>query len=163
MLINLHVKNLALIDEEEIAFGQGLNILSGETGAGKSIILGALSLALGQKGSSKILRDESQDGLVEAVFTIASDEQRKVLQDLDIPCYDDEVILTRRITSTRLVSRINGETVPAVKMKQAGSVLLDIYGQNEHQSLLSKKQHLQMLDAYAKRTGVTESCYERSF
>ncbi len=151
MLINLHVKNLALIDEEEISFGHGLNILSGETGAGKSIILGALSLALGQKGSSKMLRNEDQDGLVEAVFSIASEEQRKVLQELDIPCYDDEVILTRRITSTRLVSRINGETVPAVKMKQAGSVLLDIYGQNEHQSLLSKKQHLNMLDSYAKK------------
>ncbi len=151
MLINLHVKNLALIDEEEIGFGQGLNILSGETGAGKSIILGALSLALGEKGSTKMLRDEAKDGLVEAVFEVSSDGQKAALEALDIPCYDDEVILTRRITSSRLVSRINGETVPAQKMKQAGAVLLDIYGQNEHQSLLSKKKHLSMLDSYAKK------------
>ena len=79
MLVYLHVKNLALIDEEEIEFTGGLNILSGETGAGKSIILGALNLALGEKVPKEMLRDETKDGIVEVTFTITNEEQREAL------------------------------------------------------------------------------------
>ena len=150
MLESLHVKNLALIDETEIVFGKGLNILSGETGAGKSILLGALHLALGGRVAKEMLRDESADAVVEAVFSVRDERQRKLLEEMDLPIYEDEVILSRRITESRTVARINGETVPAAKRKQAGSVLLDIYGQQEHQSLTQKKKHMELLDTYGK-------------
>lgn len=150
MLEILHVKNLALIEEEDITFLDGLHILSGETGAGKSIILGALGLALGGKVSKDMLRDPGKEALVEAVFRITRDSQRKQLAELDIEPYDDEVILSRKITESRSVAKINGEMVPAIKMKQVGDIFLDIHGQNDHQSLLHKKKHLEMLDEYAK-------------
>lgn len=150
MLENLHVKNLALIEEEDITFLDGLHILSGETGAGKSIILGALGLALGGKVSKDMLRDPGKEALIEAVFRITRDSQRKQLAELDIEPYDDEVLLSRKITESRSVAKINGEMVPAIKMKEVGDIFLDIHGQNDHQSLLHKKKHLEMLDEYAK-------------
>lgn len=150
MLENLHVKNLALIEEEDITFLDGLHILSGETGAGKSIILGALGLALGGKASKEMLRDGDKEALVEAVFRVTRESQRKQLAALDVEPYDDQIILSRKITESRSVAKINGEMVPAVKMKQVGDIFLDIHGQNDHQSLLHKKKHLEMLDEYAK-------------
>ena len=152
MLENLHVKNLALIEEEDITFLDGLHILSGETGAGKSIILGALGLALGGKVSKEMLRDGDKEALVEAVFRVTRESQRKQLAALDVEPYDDQIILSRKITESRSVAKINGEMVPAVKMKQVGDIFLDIHGQNDHQSLLHKKKHLEMLDEYAKMT-----------
>ena len=146
MLENLHVKNLALIEEEDITFLDGLHILSGETGAGKSIILGALGLALGGKVSKEMLRDGDKEALVEAVFRVTRESQRKQLAALDVEPYDDQIILSRKITESRSVAKINGEMVPAVKMKQVGDTFLDIHGQNDHQSLLHKKKHLEMLD-----------------
>ncbi len=149
MLVYLHVSNLALIEEEEIEFAKGLNILSGETGAGKSIILGALHLALGEKVPAEMLRDESRPGIVEATFTITDDEERSALQAMDIS-FDDEVILSRKITGSRSVAKINGEVVPAEKLRSVGSLFIDIYGQSEHQSLSDKRKHLMMLDEYGK-------------
>ena len=146
MLQNLHIKNLILIEEEEITFSEGLNILSGETGAGKSIILGALTLALGGRASRDVIRDESHDALVEATFS-ASDEVKNLLLSYDIEC-GDEVVLTRKISGEKSIARINGETVPAGRLKEVGGLLIDIYGQHEHQSLLQKSKHLSLLDAY---------------
>ena len=150
MLENLHVKNLALIEEEDITFLDGLHILSGETGAGKSIILGALNMALGAKVDKEMLRDGNQEALVEVVFRITRDSQKKALEDLDVSLYDEQVILTRKITENRSVAKINGETVPAQKMKEVGDIFLDIHGQHEHQSLSNKRKHLELLDEYAK-------------
>ena len=149
MLVNLHVKNLALIQEEEIHFGKGLNILSGETGAGKSIILGALSFALGQKVSKDALRNPNEEALVEAVFLVG-EEEKAVLNALDISVYDDEVILRRKLSGERSSAKINGETFPAQRLKEVGELLLDIYGQHENQSLLHKKKHLELLDEFGK-------------
>ena len=149
MLVYLHVKNLALIDEEESEFAEGLNILSGETGAGKSIILGALNLALGEKVPKEMLRDETKDGIVEVTFTITNEEQREALRRLDIT-FDDEVILSRKITESRSVAKINGEMIPADKLKEVGSFFIDIYGQSEHQTLTDKRKHLAMLDEYGR-------------
>lgn len=149
MLVYLHVKNLALIEEEEIEFTKGLNILSGETGAGKSIILGALNLALGEKVPKEMLRDETKEGIVEVTFTITTDEQKEALNNMDIS-FDDEVILSRKITENRSVAKINGEMVPADKLKSVGAHFIDIYGQSEHQSLVDKRKHLEMLDEYGK-------------
>lgn len=150
MLASLHVKNLALIDEEEIVFSNGLNILSGETGAGKSIILGALHLSLGDKASKDFLRDADSEAFVEAVFLVKDKATQEALRALDVEPYDDEVIMSRRITEARSVGKINGEQVPAAKMKEVGALLLDIYGQKEHQSLLNTKRHMELLDEFAK-------------
>lgn len=150
MLENLHVKNLALIEEEDITFLEGLHVLSGETGAGKSMILGALDLALGGKVSKEMLRDNGKEGLVEVVFTVTTQAQRDRLAELEIEAYDDQVILSRKITENRSVAKINGEMVPAVRMKQVGDIFLDIHGQHDHQSLLHKRKHMELLDEYAK-------------
>lgn len=150
MLASLHVKNLALIDEEEIIFSKGLNILSGETGAGKSIILGALHLSLGDKASKDFLRDADSEAFVEAVYLINDEATKQALRDLGVEPYDDEVIMSRKITESRSVAKINGEQVPAAKMKEVGDILLDIYGQKEHQSLLNTHKHMEFLDEFAK-------------
>ena len=150
MLASLHVKNLALIDEEEIIFSKGLNILSGETGAGKSIILGALHLSLGDKASKDFLRDAESEAFVEAVYLINDEKTKEALRALDVEPYDDEVIMSRKITESRSVGKINGEQVPASKLKEVGDILLDIYGQKEHQSLLNTHKHMELLDEFAK-------------
>lgn len=146
---NLHVKNLALIDEIEVEFGPGLNILTGETGAGKSIILGSVNLALGGRYSRDILRKGAQYGLVELTFAPENEKLLKRLADLEIFPEDGMVVLSRRLMDGRSTSRINGETVTMARLKEAAGILIDIHGQHEHQSLLYKKNQLQILDAYA--------------
>ncbi len=148
MLTYLRVKNLAIIDEEEIEFGSGLNVLSGETGAGKSIILGALALAMGDKPAKGLIRDTSKEALVEAIFTVNS-RQKALLAGNDIEIDEDEIILQRKITPQRTIARVNGESVPSGMLGRISGILIDIYGQNEHQSLLSKKNHIVLLDDYA--------------
>ncbi|MDY5846972.1 MAG: DNA repair protein RecN [Bariatricus sp.] len=153
MLQNLHVKNLALIDEAEVDFSEGLNILTGETGAGKSIVLGSVSLALGGRYSSDMLRKGTESGLVELTFSVNSSETLRKLRELEIEPDDGQVIISRKLTGSRSVSRINGETVTVTKLKEAASALIDIHGQHEHQSLIYKKNHLAILDAFAKDAG----------
>lgn len=152
MLLNLHVKNLALIEETEVNFGQGLNILSGETGAGKSIIIGSVNLALGEKVPKAMLRENADYALVELVFTVEHSHQEQALRELDIFPENGEIIMSRKIMSSgRSVCRINSETVSAALMRKVASLLIDIHGQHEHQSLLTKKNHMKYLDDYAKR------------
>ena len=150
MLQNLHVKNLALIEEAEVDFKPGLNILSGETGAGKSIIIGSINLALGEKVQKEMLRENEENALVELVFSVENEAQKKALEEMDVFLEDDCVILSRRIANGRGVAKINGESVPASKMRDVAALLIDIHGQHEHQSLLHKKKHLEILDAFAK-------------
>ena len=150
MLRSLHVKNLALIDEAEVKFGEGLNILSGETGAGKSIIIGSINLALGGKVQKEMLRENADAALVELIFEVKEENIKAALAAMDVSVEDDMLIMSRKITGGRSVARINGETVPASKVKEAAALLIDIHGQHEHQSLLSKKKHLEILDDYAK-------------
>lgn len=150
MLHNLHVKNLALIEEAEVDFSEGLNILSGETGAGKSIIIGSIGVAIGEKASKDMIRKDADYALVELVFSVDG-EIRDKLAAMDIPMEDDQVILTRRMSGGRSVAKINSESVSTAKLKEAAALLIDIHGQHEHQSLLSQKNHLQILDAYAKK------------
>ena len=150
MLQNLHVKNLALIDETEVDFQKGLNILSGETGAGKSIIIGSINLALGEKIQKEMLRENADYALVELIFSVTDEKQKELLKELDVFPENDEVILSRKIVNGRGVAKVNSESVTASKMKEIASILIDIHGQHEHQSLLSKKKHLEILDDYAK-------------
>lgn len=164
MLQNLHVKNLALIDETEVEFKKGLNILSGETGAGKSIIIGSINLALGEKVPKELLRDNADTALVELLFYVEDPDALEALRALEIEIEDETVILSRKITSGRAVARVNGETVPVSKMKAVAALLIDIHGQHEHQSLMSKKKQLEILDAYAKealgdKKGKLSQCY----
>lgn len=148
MLISLHVKNLALIEEAEVDFTGGLNILTGETGAGKSILLGSVNLALGGKASPDMIRRGADAALVELTFD-SSERIALKLAEMDLPEEDGTVTIARKISQGRSVSRINGETVSARQLKELSELLIDIHGQHEHQSLLQKKKHLQILDAYA--------------
>lgn len=149
MLQYLHVKNLALIDEIEVEFGRGLNILTGETGAGKSIILGSVNLALGGRYTKDILRQGTRYGLVELAFSVESERQIRRLKELDVYPEDGFVTLQRRLMEGRSVSKINGETVQMATLKAVSAILIDIHGQHEHQSLLYKKNHLAIVDAFA--------------
>lgn len=150
MLQNLHVKNLALINEAEVDFKEGLNILSGETGAGKSIIIGSINLALGEKVQKEMLRENADYALVELIFSVTDPRQKELLKELDVIPENDQIILSRKIVNGRGVAKVNSESVPVSKMKAIASVLIDIHGQHEHQSLLSKRKHLEILDDYAK-------------
>lgn len=150
MLQRLYVKNLALIDEIEVELKDGLNILTGETGAGKSIILGSVNLALGARYSKDMLRKGAEYGFVELNFQIENAKQLHRLKELDVYPEDGMVVLSRRLVEGRSVSRINGETVTMTLLKEVASVLIDIHGQHEHQSLLYKKNHLAIVDAFAK-------------
>ena len=150
MLQNLSVKNLALIDETEVEFGPGLNILTGETGAGKSLLLGSVNLALGGKYSADMLRSGAKSGLVELTFTVDDERIRRRLEQLDLFPEDGCLTLSRRLMEGRSVSRINGETVSARVLRDAAGLLIDIHGQHENQTLLQRKNHLALLDLYAK-------------
>lgn len=150
MLQYLHVKNLALIDEIEVEFQPGLNILTGETGAGKSIILGSVNLALGGRYNADMLRQGAGFGLVELAFSIEDDAVRRQLEALDIFPEDGMLVLTRKLIEGRSISKINGETVNMGILKDVASLLIDIHGQHEHQALLHKKNHLALLDTYAR-------------
>lgn len=150
MLQQLHVKNLALIREAEVDFTKGLNILTGETGAGKSLLIGSVNLALGGKVSRELIRDGAEYAFVELIFSIERPKERQKLKELDIDLEEDQVILSRKITDGKSINKINGETVTAGFLKEVASVLLDLHGQHEHQSLLHKKKHLEILDEFAK-------------
>ncbi len=149
MLLNLHIKNLALIEELEVDFSEGLNIMTGETGAGKSIIIGSIELALGGKIDREFLRKDTEESLAELVFSV-SEHQAEEIESLGITVEEGEVILSRKITGSRSVNKINGETVPVSKLREVSAHLIDIHGQHEHQSLLRKKKQLEILDQFAK-------------
>ena len=147
MLEGLHVKNLVIIDEAEVSFGEGLNILTGETGAGKSVIIGSINLALGAKAGKNLVRAGKDSGFVELVFSVNEDTEKK-LETLDIIPEDGLVVITRRFMGERNISKINGETVTLSKVREVASILLDIHGQTENQTLLLPKNHLEILDRY---------------
>ena len=151
MLQSLHVKNLALMEETEVEFAPGLNILTGETGAGKSMLIGSINLALGAKFEKELLRKGADSALVELVFSCGEKEDsivRAKLAEMELECEDDIVIISRKLQAGKSVCKINGETVTAKQVKELAEVLLDIHGQHEHQSLLHKKKHMEILDAY---------------
>ena len=147
MIEDLHIENYALIDRADISFTKGFNVITGETGAGKSILLNALSLTLGGKVKKEMIRDDDKDCFAEVVFSVNESEKER-LKSLDIPVIDDEVILSRRIGASKSKAKINGETVPAPLLATCGEILLDIYGQKEHQSLLKRSKHLEFIDSF---------------
>ena len=150
MLLHLHVKNLALIEEIEVDFSSGLNILTGETGAGKSILLGSMQLILGGKVNKGMIRKDAPYALVELLFQVEDAFTASALEAMDITLEDGQLLLSRRIAEGRSVNKINQETVTVSRMREAASLLLDIHGQHEHQSLLYPDKQLEILDAFGK-------------
>ncbi|MDE7341810.1 MAG: DNA repair protein RecN [Lachnospiraceae bacterium] len=167
MLVSLYVKNLALIDETEVYFGNGLNILTGETGAGKSIIIGSVNLALGAKAEKEMIRTGAEYALVELVFQVEKEKQLEEIRKLELPVEEDgTVILQRRIMQGKSLCKVGGETVSVRQVRALAEILIDIHGQHEHQSLLKAAKQLEILDEYAgeelyepKRK--LKECYER--
>ena len=153
MLVNVNVKNLALIDHVDIYFEEGLNIMTGETGAGKSIIIGSVLLALGGRIPKDIVRDESKEALAELVFRIEDDAVISKLGELGIaPDEEGNLIITRRIMGGRSTIKVNGENYTTSALKKITELLIDIHGQHDHQSLLRPAKQLEILDDFAPQT-----------
>ena len=150
MLLSLHVKNLALIEEEEVTFTDGLNILTGETGAGKSIIIGSVNLALGSKADKSIIRTGAEYALIEMIFTVDNERQLQRLEEMDLPAPEDGTILIKRkILPGRSVCSVGGESVTLRQLREIAELLIDLYGQRENQKLLRREAQLQTVDDYA--------------
>jgi DNA repair protein RecN (Recombination protein N) len=154
MLTELHIQNFAIIDKLDLRFGSGLIILTGETGAGKSIILDAVVMLIGGKADTTFVRTDSDAALVEGVFQLNGPEKEAVQEILkreellDDPNY---VVLSREVRKEgRSVARVNGRTVNIGLLKELGAILIDIHGQAEHLSLLDSRAHLGLLDRYAE-------------
>lgn len=150
MLISLHVKNFAIIDEVEVYFKNHLNILTGETGAGKSIIIDSINCALGGKTPKSIVRTGAEYALVELVFETEDPTVHEAMKSLDIPMEDNQIIISRKIMPNRSIFKLNGENVTQGIISSIAELLIDIHGQHEHQSLLKKAKHLEILDRYAR-------------
>lgn len=153
MLLELNVKDIALIKKARVEFGEGLNILTGETGAGKSIVIGSIGLALGAKARGDLLREGAEEAYIELVFqTEPGSGLQEKLRSLGVALEEDGLlIISRRIGTKRSVSKINDETVTLARLREVTSLLIDIYGQHEYQTLLDPKQHLEILDALCRR------------
>lgn len=153
MLANLHVKNLALIEEADINFKDGLNILTGETGAGKSIILGSVNLALGGKAVSDLIRSGADYALTELSFDIESEAVKEKLTAFGVEELEEgQLIISRKITPTRSQIKVNGQTYTLGQVREMASWLIDIHGQHDNQLLLNESHHIDILDAYAKES-----------
>jgi DNA repair protein RecN (Recombination protein N) len=153
MLKELHISNIAIIDKLQVEFREGLNVLTGETGAGKSIIIDALNLALGGRADMDMIRSGQTTASVEALFYSKDPEIFRLLEDLGIETEDNQIII-KRIISTKDKNRnfINGSNITVGVLSQIGQNLVDIHGQHDHQTLLQPMRHLEMLDAYGKLT-----------
>ncbi len=156
MLRRLHVKNFALVDDLELEFSEGFNALSGETGAGKSIIVGAISLILGERASMSHVREGADAAVIEAVFQITDLPSRADLEEyleengLPLPGEEELLIVSREIPGKGKSSmgRVNGRTMPVSFLRELGRHLVDLLGQHQHQSLLRAEKHLQLLDDF---------------
>ncbi|MCI0554583.1 MAG: AAA family ATPase, partial [Anaerolineae bacterium] len=154
MLTELHIQNFAIIDKLDLRFGPGLIILTGETGAGKSIILDAVVMLIGGKADTTFVRTDSDAAFVEGVFHLKGPEREAVhsiLQREELMDDPNYVVLMREVRKEgRSVARINGRTVSVSLLKELGAILVDIHGQAEHLSLLDSRAHLGLLDRYAE-------------
>ena len=154
MLESLYVKNLALIDKTEICFTPGLNILSGETGAGKSILIGSVMIALGSKVPKDMIRNHEKEAYIELVFSVHGEGLLEKLEQMDIVPEEGQLIISRRIRENRSICKINGETVTAARVREAAALLLDVHGQHEHQKLLMPMRQLEIVDRFGQSSGI---------
>ena len=149
MLLELNVKDIALVQKAQIAFGEGVNILTGETGTGKSVIIDSAMLALGAKARADIIRQGAEYAYIELVFDVDAAQCARLKAIGIEPDENGLLIVSRRIMPGKSISRINDETVTAGVLKKAAELLLDVYGQNEYYTLKDKHKHLELLDEYA--------------
>ena len=154
MLDRLMVKDLALIEKSVVEFGPGLNILTGETGAGKSILLGSIQLALGQKANKDMIRHGSEQALIELSFSLG-EEKETALKELeeDLEIEEGSLIIRRKISEKKSENRVNDLSVTLAKLREISGELLDLHGQHEHHSLLKEGAHLAILDSFMTRRG----------
>lgn len=152
MLQNLSIKQFAIIDELEIQFSDGLTVLSGETGAGKSIIIDAIGQLIGMRASSDFVRHGEKKAIIEGIFDIDNSiEAISILSELGIDIDEDFLLVKREIFSSgKSICRLNNQTVTLQDLRKVMQELLDIHGQHETQSLLKQKYHLKLLDDYAE-------------
>src|SRR5512144_137587 len=154
MLTELRIHNFAIIDQLDLRFGSGLIILTGETGAGKSIILDAVVMLIGGRADTTMIRTDSDAAFVEGVFHLKGPEKEAVhfiLQREELMDDPDYLVLTREVRKEgRSVARVNGRTVNVSLLKELGALLVDIHGQAEHLSLLDSRAYLGLLDRYAE-------------
>lgn len=150
MLLQLHIKNIALIEEAEIDFGKGLNILSGETGAGKSMVIDSVNFALGERISRDFIRKGEDQAVVEALFIMKDESFMQMLKDTGINAEEDGSVLIKRTINSngRVLNKVNGSTVTAGMLNKLSEALIDIHGQHEHQSLLNPARHIRLLDQF---------------
>lgn len=164
MLQNLHVKNLALIDEVEITFDEHLNILTGETGAGKSVLIGSIESALGKKISKDMIRPGAKEAVIELLFWIEDEKLIKEIESFDLDVEDGQIFIKRVINEKRSINKINDSTVTLNTLREISRRLFDLHGQQEHQVLLKEKNHLSMMDHFLseKSRRSLEKCKELS-
>ena len=166
MLTELRIQNFAIIDKLELKFGPGLIILTGETGAGKSIILDAVTMLIGGRAETTVIRAEAEQAFVEGIFSLKGPEKEalhEILKREDLLDDENYVTLTREVRREgRSVARVNGRTVNVSLLKELGALLVDIHGQSEHLSLLDTRAHLGLLDRYAD-VGAALSGYRQSY
>ena len=151
MLLNLHIKNVAVIKQLNIEFKEGFSALTGETGAGKSIIIDALNMALGERINKDIIRHGEDKAIAEAVFQIDNNETYGVLEELGIDYEDGIVIVSRDINlDGKSTCRINGRITTASALRELAKTVLNIHGQHDNQYLLNQSKHIIFLDSYSK-------------
>ncbi len=148
MLSHIHISNLGIISDLEIDFEKGFNVMTGETGAGKTLIIGAISMILGGKVSRENIRTGEAKAYVEALFFI---DNPKLREQFSILGYEDEEIIIYReiLQSGRSMAKINGKMVTVNELREVGSLLVDVHGQHDNQSLLNAKKHIEVLDNFA--------------
>ena len=150
MLIELDIANLAVIDHARIAFGPGLNALTGETGAGKSIVIDAVGLLMGGRADAGMIRSGAPAARVEGIFQATAIDLGSLEEGGLAAAGDDVVILARELSSSgRNVCRINGRAVPLRMLQEVGERLIDVHGQSAHLSLLRVPEHVELLDRWA--------------
>lgn len=149
MLLQLDIQNIALIDKISLEIAPGLNVLTGETGAGKSILIDSINAVLGERVNRDIIRNGKDKAFIEAVFEYDNTYVKEILDELGIEHEDGSLILSREISlSGKNTCRINGRLVNVSVLKQVGELLLDIHGQHDNQSLLKTESHIELLDAF---------------
>ena len=149
MLLNVHIKNIALIDDANVNFTDNLNILTGETGAGKSIIMGALKIGMGDKLPKDIVREADKEGFCQLLFLVDDEQVLEQIRQIGIePTDDGEILITRRIMNSRTINTINDMAVTAAKLREVSAFLIDIHTQHHHQTLFKKNEHMKLLDKY---------------
>lgn len=157
MLRSLYIRDYALIEEQEVEFGNGLNIITGETGAGKSILIGALKMILGERASTEVVRTGAKKAVIEGVFDAAGNAAlKKVLEENDVEA-SDSIILRREISGTASRAFVNDSPATAQFMRDVAANLIDLHGQHEHQSLLRTEKHLEMLDNFGGLADLREA------